>query len=126
MKKVRLDNNGITNIVKNTLRKDGMFVSESKIDSVIKKYLSERDDMMLDDDLPMEDVYTFTEETKTTFSDMVAGLGDTIEDLGVIRTTEGDVLVDTDVYAEEYMEGIIDDLESIVERLEFLKRRGLE
>ena len=121
MKKIRLDNNKVSNIVKKALQKDGISVNESKIDYVIKKYLMERDDMLIDDEIPLEDVYTFSEETKDTFNDMVSGLSDTIEDLGVIRTTEGDVLVSNDIYAEEYMEGIIDDLESVVERLEFLK-----
>ena len=124
MKKVKLNSKGITNIVKRTLKDGGVFVSESKIDSVIKKYLTERDDMLLDDGSSIEDIYNFTEETKSTFTDMIAGISDTIEDLSVIRTTEGDVLVDTDLYAEEYVDGIINDLESVVERLEFLK--GLE
>jgi hypothetical protein len=123
MKKVKMNNNRISNIVKKTLESDGVFVNETKIDSVIKKYLMERDDMLMDDE-PVDNLYSFTEETKDTFHDMAQGLLDTVEDLNVIKTTEGDVLVETDVYAEDYIETLILDLESVVERLEFLK--GLE
>ena len=47
-----------------------------------------------------------------------------VEDLNIVRVKEGDVLVDTDSYSDEYLEDIINDLESVIERLEYLK--GLE
>tara|TARA_R110000803_G_scaffold1618_3_gene5172 strand:+ start:570 stop:896 length:327 start_codon:yes stop_codon:yes gene_type:complete len=106
-----------------TLERDGVF-TKSKIDSAIDGYLVEREEMLLDDELPIEDSYGFNSETNLAFDDMVGGLNDTIEDLGIIRIKEGDVLVDTDFYSEEYLEDIVSDLESVVERLEYLK--GLE
>jgi hypothetical protein len=124
MKKIKINNNKVMNLVRETLERDGVFVTDSKIDSVIKQYLVERDEMLLDDEPHIEDSYSFDDDTKSAFSDMVAGLNDTMEDLNIIKLEEGDVLVDTDLYSEEYMEDIITDLESVVERLEFLK--GLE
>lgn len=124
MKRVKMNNSKVLNIVRETLERDGVFVSDGKIDSVIKKYLSEREEMLLDDDSHLEDSYSFSEETKKAFSDMVGGLEDTIEDLSIIQLKEGDVLVDTDVYSEQYLDDIINDLDDVIERLRFIK--GLE
>jgi hypothetical protein len=124
MKKVKMNNSKVLNIVKETLERDGVFVSNSKIDSVIKKYLSEREEMLLDDESHLEDSYSFSKESKQIFSNTVNTLKDTVEDLNIIQVKEGDVLINTDVYSEEYLESIMNDLEDVIERLEFIK--GLE
>jgi hypothetical protein len=124
MKKVKMNNTKVVDIVMETLERDGVFVTKSKIDSAIKGYLAEREEILLDDEPHIEDSYSFGPETVGAFNDMVGGLNDTVEDLNIIRIKEGDVLVDTDEYSDEYLEDIINDLESVVERLEFLK--GLE
>lgn len=119
-----MNNSKVLNIVKETLERDGVFVSNSKIDSVIKKYLSEREEMLLDDESHLEDSYSFSKESKQIFSNTVNTLKDTVEDLNIIQVKEGDVLINTDVYSEEYLESIMNDLEDVIERLEFIK--GLE
>lgn len=124
MKKVKMNNGKVLNIVRETLERDGVFVSDGKIDSVIKRYLSEREEMLLDDESHLEDSYSFSQESKDAFSDMIGGLEDTVEDLGIIQLKEGDVLIETDVYSEQYLEDVITDLESVIERLRFIK--GLE
>jgi hypothetical protein len=120
MKKI---NTKVVNIVMETLERDGVF-TKSKIDSAINGYLVEREEMLLDDESHIDDSYSFGPDTIEAFSDMIGGLNDTVEDLNIIRLKEDDVLVDTDVYSDEYLEDIINDLESVVERLEYLK--GLE
>lgn len=124
MKKVKMNNTKVVDIVMETLERDGVFVTKSKIDSVINGYLVEREEILLDDESHIEDSYTFSPETKEAFTDMVGGLNDTIEDLSIITLKEDDVVVDTDVHSGEYLDDIITDLESVVERLEYLK--GLE
>lgn len=119
-----MNNTKVVDIVMETLERDGVFVTKSKIDKVINGYLVEREEMLLDDELPIEDSYSFSDETKLAFGDMVSGLNDTIEDLSIVQVKESGIIVDTDLYSEDYLEDIIVDLESVVERLEFLK--GLE
>jgi hypothetical protein len=125
MKKIKkINNNKVLTIVRESLERDGVFVDDVKIDSVIKKYLSEREEILLDDESHLEDGYSFSDESKEAFGDMIGGLEDTIEDLNIIVLKEDDVLVDMDLYSEEYINDIISDLESVVERLNYLK--GLE
>lgn len=119
-----MNNTKVVDIVMETLERDGVFVTKSKIDKVIDRYLIEREEMLLDDESPIEDSYSFSNETKLAFGDMVSGVNDMIEDLSIIQVKENGVVVDTDIYSEDYLEDIMSDLESIVERLEFLK--GLE
>lgn len=94
---------------------------KNKIDSVIKQYLVERDDILADDEIPLGGDYDFSSETMGTFNDMVGGLADTIEDLEIIRLREGDVVTEVDVYSDEYIDETIGHLEIVIERLEFLK-----
>jgi hypothetical protein len=124
MKKVKMNNDKVLNIVKETLERDGVFVCESKIDTVIKKYLMEREEMLLDNEDSVEDMYEFTSETLDTFKDMALGLHDTVGDLEMIQTTEGDVLIETDRYADEYIGEIVEDLQKVIDRLEFLREMG--
>jgi len=119
-----MNNTKVVDIVMETLERDGVFVSKSKIDSAIKGYLAEREEILLDDKSNIEDSYSFGPETQIAFNDMIGGLNDTIDDLNIIKIKEGDVLVLVDEYSDEYLEDTISDLESVVERLEFLK--GLE
>lgn len=124
-----MNNTKVVDIVMETLERDGVFVTKSKIDKVINGYLVEREEMLLDDELPIEDSYSFNDETKLAFGDMIGGLNDTIEDLSIVQVKESGIIVDkygdeTDLYSEDYLEDIITDLESVVERLEYLK--GLE
>jgi hypothetical protein len=121
MKKVKINNTKVVDIVMETLKRDGVFVTKSKIDKVINGYLVEREEMLLDDEQPINDSYSFNTETKLAFGDMVGGVNDMIEDLSIVQVKESGVVVDTDLYSEDYLEDIITDLESIVERLEYLK-----
>ena len=123
MKMIKNNNTNVVNQVMETLERDGVF-TKSKIDSAIDGYLVEREEMLLDDESHLEDSYRFGPETNVAFGEMIGGLNDTVEDLNIVRVKEGDVLVDTDSYSDEYLEDIINDLESVIERLEYLK--GLE
>ena len=125
-----MNNTKVVDIVMETLERGGVFSTKSKIDKVINGYLVEREEMLLDDELPIEDSYSFNYETKLTFGEMVIGLNDTIEDLSIIQGKESGINPErairdySDLYSEDYLDGIITDLESVVERLEYLK--GLE
>jgi hypothetical protein len=124
MKKIKMNNTKVVDQVMESLARDGVFVTKSKIDSAINGYLVERDEMLLDDEEPVGEGYGFNDETKLAFGDMVGGVNDMIGDLSIVQVKESGIVVDTDLYSEDYLEDIIADLESVVERLEFLK--GLE
>jgi len=120
MKKRKIDTESLSKIVKDRLLGDGGLIPEHRINKIIKDYLSERKEF-LDDDTPIEDKYEFTPRTQKAFDDMSDGLEEMIGDLEVIKQRESDVLVDTDIYADEYLSNIVSDLESIKEELRFLK-----
>lgn len=120
MKKVKLNNNKVVDIVMETLKRDGVFVTKSKIDKVINSYLVEREEILLDDELPIDD--TFSDESKLAFDDMVIGVSGMIEDLSIIQVKEPGIDVGgIDLYSEDYIESIITDLENILEKLEYIK-----
>lgn len=119
MKKVRINNNDITNIVTRTIKSYNTHTNESKIDKIIKSYLIEREDLLLDD--TYENTGEFKKTTINSLKHMVDGLEHTVEDLEVIKTTEGDVLVGDDITTEEMLENVILDIESIIDRLKFIK-----
>jgi len=121
-KKVRVNNQKIKNLVSEKLKKDGTFVHESKIDKAIREYLQERKEGLDSDDMPKEKV--FTEKAKKTFDDMASSLYDIVEDLMIIQTKEPDVLVESypeEMYSETFIEQIVDQLELIIESLEYLR-----
>ena len=121
-RKIRLNKNSVTNIIREKLRRDGTVVNESKIDRAIKKYLSERTEDV--GEAPEGSVTSFGDDTKEAFSDMVHGLNDIVEDLRVIQTKEPDVLVEMhpeEQYSEFYMEQLIEAIEWVVEGLEYLR-----
>lgn len=99
MKKNKRNNNRLTKVIRETLER----LNTSHIEDT---------------------TYVFTPESVVAFGDMIGGLDDTLSDLGSIRDSEGAILVDTELYSEEYLEDIITDLLSVVDRLEHLK--GLE
>jgi len=120
MKKVKkIKHNNIKNIVKEHFTNENRLLSESKIDSIIKEYLSERDDF-LDDDEALNDKTSFNKKTTEALNDMLDGLNEMVGDLEVIKGKEGNVLVYQDEYADEILEDIIQDLEKIVDRIDDL------
>lgn len=124
MKKVKkINHSNIKNIVKEHFLNDNYLLPESKIDSIIKEYLSERDDF-LDDESALEDKMDFSKKTSNALRDMLDGLNEMVGDLEVIKEKEGNVLVYQDEYADEILEGVIQDLESIVDRINDLTELG--
>lgn len=120
MKKKKIDTESLSKIVKDRLLGDGGLIPEHKINRIIKDYLSERAEF-LDDDTPIADKYEFTPRTQKAFDAMSDGLEEMIGDLEVIKQRESDVLIETDVYADEYLTNLISDLESIKEDMRGLK-----
>jgi hypothetical protein len=118
--KRRINTEKLSEMVKDRLLGDGGLIPEHRINKIIKDYLSERREF-LDDDTPIEDKYEFTPRTKKAFEDMSEGLEEMIGDLEVIKQRESDVLVDVDVYADEYISNMVSNLEAIKEDLLFLK-----
>jgi hypothetical protein len=126
MKKVKkINQKNIKNIVKEHFLTDNYLLPESKIDSIIKEYLSERDDF-LDDENALEDKIDFSKKTSDALSDMLDGLNEMVGDLEVIKEKEGNVLVYQDEYADEILEDVIQDLEKIVDRINDLTELGDE
>lgn len=116
MKKIKkISSNNIKNIVKEHFLEDSL-LPEHKIDSIIKEYLSEREDF-LDNEEPIEDEYEFSSKTSEALLDMVDGLNEMVGDLEVIKEKEGNVLVYQDEYTDEILEDIIQDLERVVGRI---------
>lgn len=116
MKKVKkITSKGIKKMVKESFLEDSL-LPEHKIDSIIKEYLSEREDF-LDNEEPIEDEYEFSPKTSEALLDMVDGLNEMVGDLEVIKEKEGNVLVYQDEYADEILEDIIQDLERVVGRI---------
>jgi len=119
MKKIKkISPKNIKNIVREHFLEDSL-LPEHKIDSIIKEYLSERDDF-IEDDSPIEDEYEFSPKTTEALSDMVDGLSEMIDDLDIIKEKEGNVLVMQDTYADEYLQGLIMELENVMEDIRTL------
>jgi hypothetical protein len=126
MKKVKkINHNNIKNIVKEHFLNENYLLPESKIDSIIKEYLSERDDYLADESA-LEDKMDFSRKTSNALSDMADGINEMLGDLEVIKEKEGNVLVYQDEYADEYLENVIQDLESVVDRISNLTELGGE
>tara|TARA_R110002020_G_scaffold138469_5_gene308520 strand:+ start:2608 stop:3009 length:402 start_codon:yes stop_codon:yes gene_type:complete len=124
MKKVKkINHNNIKNIVKEHFLSDNNLLPESKIDSIIKEYLSERDDF-LEDESALEDKIDFSKKTSNALRDMVDGINEMVGDLEVIKEKEGNVLVYQDEYADEILEDVVRDLEKIVDRINDLTELG--
>jgi len=118
MKKIKkISSNDIKNIIKDQILED-TFLPEHKIDSIIKEYLYERESLM--DDTVLEDDLEFSPKTNEAISDMVDGLSEMVADLDIIKEKEGNVLLFQDGYADEYLEDVIQDLESVIGNLEFI------
>jgi hypothetical protein len=117
MRKVKMNSGSLTNIVRETLRRSGVTVSESKIDSVIKQYMIEREENPIYGE-PI--VNQFEEKTVTVLDDMIVGLEEMISDLEIIKLKEGDILID-ETNSEEYINTIIDELDGIQIKLRRLK-----
>ena len=120
MEKRTLNTEKISKMVKDRLLGDGGLIPEHRINKIVKEYLKERDDY-LEDDVPIGDKYEFEERTQKAFEDMSEGITEMIGDLEVVKAKEGDVLVDTDVYYDEYLSNIISTLEMVSEDLRVLK-----
>lgn len=113
----KINSKKIRNIVKEHFLDDST-LPEHKIDNIIREYLFEREDMLGDDII--EDEYEFSPKTNEALTDMVDGLGEMSDDLEIIKEKEGDVLVFNDVYVDEYLTGIISDLNDLMEDIKFL------
>ena len=124
MKRVKkINHNNIKNIVKEHFLSDNNLLPESRIDNIIKEYLSERDEY-LDDENSLEDKTNFSSKTSNALGDMVEGINEMLGDLVVIKEKEGNVLVYPNEYSDEYLEDIIQDLERIVDRINNLTELG--
>lgn len=119
MKKV-INTEKLREMVKDRLLGDGGLVPEHRINRIIKEYLSERNEF-LDDETPIEDVYEFKPRTQKALEDMSEGLEEMIGDLELIKEKENNVLVDTDVYADGFINDMVSSLEGVKEDLLYLK-----
>jgi hypothetical protein len=123
-KRVRINNDKVKKLVNEKLKQDGTFVHESKIDKAIKQYLNERKEGLDPEDAPEYEEKNFSERVKKSFGDMNKALYDIVEDLMIIQTKEPDVLVDMypeEVYSESYIGEVVNQLEIIIEHLEYLE-----
>jgi len=66
------------------------------------------------------DEYEFSPKTNEALSDMADGLSEMLDDLDIIKEKEGNVVVFNDVYADEYLEDIISNLQNLMEDLKYL------
>lgn len=120
MKKVKkINHSNIKNIVKEHFLNEKYLLPESRIDSIINEYLSERDEY-LDDENSLEDKTNFSSKTSNALGDMVEGINEMLGDLEVIKEKEGNVLVYQNKYSDEYLEDVIEDLEDVVDRISAL------
>jgi len=113
----KLNTKNIKNIVKEHFL-DDFNLPEHKIDSIIKEYLFERENMLDTDGI--EDEYEFSPKSSEALSDMVDGLGEMLDDLEIIKEKEGNVLVFNEVYVEDYLNGVISDLNDVMDDIKFL------
>lgn len=119
MKKIKkISPKNLKNIVKEHFLEDTL-LSEDKIDRIIKNYLLERDRLLDDDDF-LTDRYEIDPQSKESLGDMVDNLNEMLDDLDIIKEKEYNVLVFHDVYADEYLNGIMRDLEDVVDDLKYL------
>ena len=119
MKRIKkINSKNIKNIVKEHFLDDST-LPEHKIDSIIKEYLSERDEI-LDDEYPLADEYEFSPKTSEALSDMADGLSEMFDDLEIIKEKEGNVIVYDDTYADEYLDDIMNKLEDLMHDITFL------
>jgi len=119
MKRIKkINSKNIKNIVKEHFLDDST-LPEHKIDSIIKEYLSERDEI-LDDEYPLADEYEFSPKTSEALSDMADGLSEMLDDLEIIKEKEGNVIVYDDTYADEYLDDIMNKLEDLMHDIMFL------
>jgi len=119
MKKIKkISSNNIKNIVKEHFLEDSL-LPEHKIDSIIKEYLSEREDFLDSEEL-QQDEYEFSPKTNEALLDMVDGLSEMVDDLDIIKEKEGNVLVLEDTYADEYLQGLIMELKNVLEDIKVL------
>lgn len=119
MKKIKkISPKNLKNIVKEHFLEDTL-LSEDKIDRIIKNYLLERDRLLDDDDF-LTDRYEIDPQSKESLNDMVDNLNEMLDDLDIIKEKEYNVLVFNDIYADEYLNGIMRDLEDIVDDLKYL------
>ena len=119
MKKIKkISSNNIKDIVKEHFLEDSL-LPEHKIDTIIKEYLSEREDF-IDDDSPIKDEYEFSPKTSEALSDMVDGLSEMLDDLEIIKEKEGNVIVYDNTYADEYLDDIMNKLEDLMHDIMFL------
>lgn len=121
-KRVRINNDKVKKLVSEKLKKDGTFVHESKIDKAIMEYLRERKENLDPENAP-EQQNVFSEKAKEAFDDMASALYDIVEDLMVIQTKEGDVMIDdyTEEYADEYINQLVNQIELVIEAVEHLR-----
>lgn len=123
MKKIKkISSNNIKNIVKEHFLEDSL-LPEHKIDTIIKEYLSERDDF-LDNEESLQDEFEFSPKTSEALLDMVDGLSEMVDDLDIIKEKEGNVLVLDDTYADEYLQGLVMELKNVLEDIKVLTDVG--
>lgn len=119
MKKIKkISPKNLKNIVKEHFLEDTL-LSEDKIDRIIKNYLLERDRLLDDDDF-FTDRYEIDPQSKESLNDMVDNLNEMLDDLDIIKEKEYNVLVFNNIYADEYLSGIMRDLEDVVDDLKYL------
>lgn len=115
MKKIKkINQKNIKNILKNHLT-DDVFLPEHRIDSIIKEYLLERNENTIYDDK-----YEFSPKSLEILSQSLDNLSDIKDDLEVIKEKEGDLLILTDVYCDDYVNNVVGNLEKVIKDIEYM------
>lgn len=103
----------IKNIIKDNL-KTNKFLSENKIDSIIKEYLFERHQYIGDSDQKIN----FSKKSRETLEEIVSNLNDIVEDLEVIKDKEGDTILFESRYTDDLLESHINDIRKKIKGLQ--------
>lgn len=122
MGKVVIDKDKVRKLVSEKLKKDGTLVCESKVDKAIKEYLKERKENIDPENAPEQNI--FSTKAVETFDDMATSLYNIVEDLMLIQTKEGDVLVEDypkSKMADEFIDEILNQIELVIESIEHLR-----
>lgn len=99
----------IRNIIKDNL-KTKKVLSESRIDSIIREYLFERNNI--------NDKTKFSKKSIESLEEIVSNLNDILEDLEIIKEKEGDTILFENKYTDDILETHIKDISEKTKNLQ--------
>lgn len=109
----------IKNIIKNNL-KTKKVLSENRIDSIIREYLFERNNI--------SDKSRFSKKSIESLEEIVSNLNDILDDLEIIKEKEGDTILFENRYTDDILEthikGIGKKIKNLQEIIDFTKNNN--